>query len=276
MDKTVVIVRCPRCGSMDAESVEAIHIEFDRMKCAACGHEQVCDYNQIKDEWNESVPDGEIPREQWHLLPSERFYALWAALGAQGYGRDTLLRLRAAYDEKHRAYHTARHIGACLRLLDDAEILAAAAHPAEVEAALWFHDAVYDTHARDNEERSAQMAEETLSAAGVASDVVARIAAHVRATKAHEPDSADGQLVIDIDLSILGEAPEVFSRFEDEIRREYGWVEEAAYLAGRAAVLRGFAARPFIYGTPLFRARYEANARANLAASLVRLELRRP
>jgi predicted metal-dependent HD superfamily phosphohydrolase len=111
-----------------------------------------------------------------------------------------------------------------------------------------------------------------LGAAGVAADVIARIGAHVRATKAHVPDSADGQLVIDVDLSILGEAPEVFARFEDEVRREYGWVEEAAYVAGRSAVLRGFAARPAIYGTALFRDRYEARARANIAASLARLE----
>ena len=274
MVSEVVVVRCPRCGSMDAESVEPIGIEFDRMKCAACGHDQICDDYQIKDEWNERVPAEALPREQGYLLPSVRFLELWWALGARGYGVDALLRLRAAYDEPHRAYHTAAHVGACLRLLDDAEVKAGAVHLSEVEAALWFHDAVYDTRARDNEERSAQMAEETLGAAGVAADVVARIAAHVRATKAHEPDSADGQLVIDVDLSILGEAPEVFARFEEEIRREYAWVEEPAYVAGRAAVLRGFAERPFIYGTPLFRARYEARARANLAASLEKLGAR--
>jgi len=206
-----------------------------------------------------------------HELPSVRFSELWTALGARGHGRDTLLRLRAAYEEPHRAYHTARHIGACLRLLDDAEVRAAAEHVLEVEAAIWFHDAVYDTHASDNEDRSARMMEEALGGAGVAAEVIARIAAHVRATKAHEPDSADGQLVIDVDLSILGESPEVFARFEEEVRREYAWVEETAYVAGRTAVLRGFAARPFIYGTPLFRDRYEARARANIARSLERL-----
>ncbi len=277
MGDQVVIVRCPRCGSMDAESVEPIHIEFDRMKCASCGYDEVCDFYQIKDEWNESVEADAVPRVQWHLLPSVRFDRLWNALGASGHGRQTLLRLRAAYDEPHRAYHTARHIGASLRLLDEEAVTATAEHVAEVEAALWFHDAVYDTHARDNEERSAEMVREVLGAAGVADEVVARIAAHVRATKTHEPESADGQLVIDIDLSILGEAPEVFARFEEEIRREYGWVEEAAYVAGRAAVLRRFAERPFLYGTSLIRDRYEATARANLAASLEKLEkLRRP
>jgi predicted metal-dependent HD superfamily phosphohydrolase len=257
---------------MDAESVEAIHVEFERMKCAACGHEQICDQYQLKDTWNESVDVDAVPHEQWHVLPSERFADLWSALGAEGNSRRSLLRLRAAYDEPHRAYHTARHIGACLRLFDDPAVTALATHGPEVEAALWFHDAVYDTHVRDNEERSAELARELLVREGrMAEEVVARVAAHVVATKSHVADSADGQLVIDIDLSILGEAPEVFARFEAEIRREYAWVDDAAYVAGRAAVLRGFAEREAIFGTPLLRERFEARARANVAASLERL-----
>ena len=207
-----------------------------------------------------------------HLLPSARFYELWAALGAQGHGRDVFLELRARHDEPHRAYHTARHIGACLRLLDDPEVSALAERVAEVEAAIWFHDAIYDTHARDNEERSARMLEERLGGAGVAIEAVGRSAAYVRATKDHITDSPDGQLVIDIDLSILGAVPEVFTRFEEEIRRDYAWVDDAAYVAGRAAVLRHFSDRPFIYGTRLFRDRYEAIARENIEASLRRLE----
>lgn len=202
------------------------------------------------------------------MLPSLRFNALWSALGARGPGGDVFSSLCAAYDEPHRAYHTARHIGACLRLLDDPEIAALAVHLPEVEAAIWFHDAIYDTHAGDNEERSAQLLEASLTGAGVAAEVVARSAAHVRATKDHATDSADGHLLVDIDLSILGESPELFARFEEEIRREYAWVDAAVYVAGRAAVLRRFVDRPFIYGTTLFRARYETKARANVAASL--------
>jgi predicted metal-dependent HD superfamily phosphohydrolase len=268
MNDLVCVVRCPRCGSMDAESVEPIQIEFDRMKCAACGHEEICDFEQIKGDWNERVPADAVPRVAWHLLPSVRFYDLWSALGARGHGSELVARLRAAYDEPHRAYHTARHIAACLRLLDDPAVAALAARPSEVEAAIWFHDAVYDTHAGDNEERSAAMVEANLTGAGVAADVVARIAAYVRATKDHSADSADGRLLLDIDLSILGESPEMFARFEAEVRREYAWVDEASYARGRAAVLRRFSERRHLYGTPLFRERYEANARANIAASL--------
>jgi hypothetical protein len=67
---------------MDAESVEAILVELDRMKCSACGHEQICDQYQIKDEWNERVPGEGLWQAVLHVLPSVRFFELWSALGA--------------------------------------------------------------------------------------------------------------------------------------------------------------------------------------------------
>ncbi len=204
-------------------------------------------------------------------LSRVRFRDLWRALAGSGDGHEVFERLRASYDEPHRAYHTARHIGACLGLLGDPAVAALATRLHEIEAAIWFHDAIYDTRASDNEERSARMAEESLGVAGVPSDVVARIAAYIRATKDHVVDSADGQLVIDVDLSILGESSDMFASFEEEIRREYSWVDAAAYAAGRAFVLRRFAERPFIYGTALFRERYESKARENIARSIAAL-----
>ncbi len=205
------------------------------------------------------------------LLSPRRFDELWCALGAHGGSGPTFERLEAAYAEAHRAYHDARHIAACLSLLDEPPVRALATHPLEVEAALWFHDAIYDTHAADNEEQSAVLAEDALGAAGVAAAVRERIGAHVRATKHHVATSPDGQLVIDIDLSILGQPPEVYARFEDEIRREYAWVPPELYVTGRIEVLRRLSEPAFIYGTDLFRARLEAQARANIGFAIERL-----
>lgn len=202
------------------------------------------------------------------MLSPSRFQRLWTELGARGDSGPVFERLAAAYDEPHRAYHGARHIEACLSLLDDPAVAALADRRAEVEAALWFHDAVYDTHASDNEEQSARMVETALSDAGVGPEVVARIAVYVRATKDHVTSTRDGVLVVDVDLSILGESEEIFARFEDEIRREYGWVEASLYVKGRSAVLQRFVERPSIHRNELFRERYEAKARANIAASL--------
>jgi len=59
------------------------------------------------------------------------------------------------YSEAHRAYHTLQHIAECFDQFDhvrDAE------SPGTVGLALWFHDAVYDTRAHDNEAESARYA----------------------------------------------------------------------------------------------------------------------
>jgi predicted metal-dependent HD superfamily phosphohydrolase len=271
MVETVVLVRCPRCGSMDAESVEPLHIEFDRMRCHSCGHEQICDHYQIKLGWNETVSKDRVPHVVWHLLPDERFFDLWRALGARSHGRPAFERLRDAYGEPHRAYHTARHIGACLRLFDQPDVKRLATRVAEVEAALWFHDAIYDTHARTNEEESAALATELLLSDGVAPEVAERVAAHVLATRGHVADTGDTQLVLDIDLAILGAKTSEYARFEQEIRAEYAWVDEEAYRAGRSAVLRSFLERDRIYGAAVLRERLEARARSNLATALSQL-----
>lgn len=46
-----VVVRCPRCRSINACSVEGL-LEFDRMRCADCGFEELVDEHQLKLEWN--------------------------------------------------------------------------------------------------------------------------------------------------------------------------------------------------------------------------------
>jgi len=205
------------------------------------------------------------------LLPRARFEATWRGLGATGPCGEVLHALRAAHDEPHRAYHGARHVAACLHHLDRPEVRALATRIHEVDAAIWFHDAVYDTRASDNEARSAAMAEEALGRGGVDPAVVARIARLVLATRDHASYDADSALVIDVDLSILGEAPEIYARFEEEIRQEYAWVDAPLYVAGRAAVLRRFLDRPAIYATSYFRERLDARARDNLRAALVAL-----
>ena len=63
--------------------------------------------------------------------------------------QETYDELVAAYSEKHRHYHTARHISQCLKEFSEAKNLAQ--KPDEVELALWFHDAVYDVFAKNSD-----------------------------------------------------------------------------------------------------------------------------
>jgi predicted metal-dependent HD superfamily phosphohydrolase len=203
-------------------------------------------------------------------LDQQRWLELWSRMGAQGSGAPIFARLTAAYAEPGRAYHTAEHIRDCLAELDLSRDLAQ--YPDEIEAALWFHDAVYRPGASDNEDQSAELARTALSVGAVPREVADRTAALVLATRhAGVPSSPDEQLIRDIDLSILGRGPGIFDAFERRIRREYAWVPEPMYRRERSAVLSGFLRRRSIYQTDQFRLRYEASARANLKRTVAEL-----
>jgi predicted metal-dependent HD superfamily phosphohydrolase len=199
-----------------------------------------------------------------------RFEGLWRRLGAAGEGAAVFTALAAAYREPARVYHTTEHLADCLARLD--EFRNPEAERDMVEAAIWFHDAVYDPRSSDNESPSAEWAARALGDAGVAGNLVERIWFLVLLTR-HLGPTADpaGRLLCDIDLSILGREPAEFERFERAIRAEYSWVPEAEYRAGRARILRGFLEREPLYQTVPFRLRYEDAARRNLAGALARL-----
>lgn len=177
--------------------------------------------------------------------------------------------VRRAWRGMSRHYHTLSHLEACLRELDAARELAV--RPAEVELALWFHDAVYRSWRRDNEAQSATLAARLLRAAPI--ETVERIRQSILATVHRDEEFAgDTALVVDIDLSILGTEPEIYAQFERAIRREYWWVPRSRYVAGRGKVLAGFLERATIYQHDTFYKRYEAQARVNIAAALKQLD----
>jgi predicted metal-dependent HD superfamily phosphohydrolase len=196
-----------------------------------------------------------------------RWHDAWAALGAAP-DPGLFSALLSAYREPHRRYHTLRHLDEFFTQLQ--LIGSLAEHPAEVELALWFHDAVYDTRRHDNEERSAQWAAQAI--APVSSEAAKRVHGLVLATRhAAEPRGIDTAIVLDIDLSILGASEARFDEYEAEVREEYAWVAEPAYRGERRRILAGFVARASIFNTRAFVERYEAQARANLARALARL-----
>lgn len=204
------------------------------------------------------------------LFNATRFQTVWQRLGSEEDGVELFTQLLEAYRQSHRAYHTVAHIEACLHQLDVAQTQAE--QPAEVEVALWFHDAVYALKAADNEAQSALWATKALHQSGVSAVVNDRIATMILATT-HDrpPETHDCALMLDLDLSILGQPPEVFAIYEQQIRTEYRWVPEEQYRAGRVAVLEGFLARSTIYHTPFFQVRLEAQARWNLERSILTL-----
>lgn len=188
----------------------------------------------------------------------------WATLGMTA-PKGLFKRLLDCYMEPHRHYHTLQHLQECAGLLGPQ--LHQALRPAEVELALWFHDAIYDPRAKDNEARSADMARRELLDHGIDADKADRVHALVLAT-AHgcEPRELDARLLVEIDLAILGAAPARFAEYQQQVRAEYAWVPEVLYLAKRQEILQGFLEREPLF-TFLGRD-IERRARVNLAQAV--------
>ena len=180
-------------------------------------------------------------------------------------------RLVSAHSESHRHYHTLEHLSEMFKVA--AKLVDGAADPAAIQLAIWFHDAVYDPRSTDNEHRSAVLAAGLLHPLGVPEPTLEHIAAMIRAT-AHNslaPSDADTDVLLDADLAILGAEERRYSRYAADIRREYDWVDDAAYRAGRTKVLEGFLSRPRIYRTERMFSAAETSARRNLRREIEQL-----
>jgi predicted metal-dependent HD superfamily phosphohydrolase len=185
------------------------------------------------------------------------------ATGGQARRQEVFEKLCTRYSEPTRKYHSMQHLRECITHFEDSSTLAR--QPAEVEMALWFHDAIYELGARDNEAASARWAEAELLQAGVAREAIDRVLAMIMATlHSATPSDADERLLVDIDLSILGANEARFQEYENQIREEYAFVPEPLFRQKRGEILRSFLERPRIYNTPFYFEKLERIARSNL------------
>lgn len=179
--------------------------------------------------------------------------------------------LLEAYSDPSRTYHNLEHLEACLDWLQKSGGLTA-----ETAVALFYHDCVYDPRRSDNEERSADSMTRDLRAAAVPESKILTIRRLILATRHRElPTLQDEQLVVDVDLSILGAGPVDYQRYVDAIRQEYGWVDDASFAEGRSAFLNKLLARAHIFSTGHFRLTLESQAQINIRSELDRLECQR-
>ena len=169
--------------------------------------------------------------------------------------RDELL---AAWDRP--GYHDQLHLTEVLDRIDQLAAAGAEVDGTTVGLAAWFHDAVYDGGA-DDEERSAQWAERVLPPT-----YAAEVARLVRMTAHHRPadDDTGGCVLSDADLAILAAPRERYDTYAAGVRADFAHVADGDFRTGRAAVLSDLAAKPHLFHTPQARELWEGDARANL------------
>lgn len=137
------------------------------------------------------------------------------------------------YGEKHRHFHTFKHILDIVSRIRSMKIRASERDLLLMIAL--FHDIVYDPRRGDNEERSAEMFMKN-------ADCEPRFATLVHDaiidTKAHQGRSAISRLFCSLDMSVVSSDYDGLLEWERGIHGEYGFVGNDAYKAGRLAFLK--------------------------------------
>jgi predicted metal-dependent HD superfamily phosphohydrolase len=204
----------------------------------------------------------------------ERWYGLWERIGARGDPSIPLADLIDRYNEPWRVHHTLAHPEAMFAEFDECRRSEEFCFmdPDAVEMAIFYHDAVYDTRATDNEEKSAELFLTVAEWSNLAESFICEVSRIILASKHTElPRGVNCRVLCDIDLAILGQPEEVFDEYDCRIREEYNWVPEEQFRTGRLEIMEGFLGRPFVYSTQFFRGKYGRQARMNLLRSMERL-----
>lgn len=198
-------------------------------------------------------------------LPQGRA-AQWSTIG------DGLL---DRWSQPHRSYHALHHLAAVLRgvgVVERSGELPAALR-APVLLAGWYHDAVYAGSAGQDEEESAQLAQQELEGL-LPAEVVQEVARLIRLTAKHLPenDDAAGAALVDADLEVLGRGQQAYLRYVKQVRDDYSHVSDADFARGRAQVLHRLLGAARLFHTQTGYVRWEAVARHNLEGELASLE----
>lgn len=196
----------------------------------------------MKSEINQKLKELNIPEEQSEII---------------------FERIIECYSESHRDYHNLRHIREmleCLKSYQEAII-----DYSLVYISCLYHDIVYDTHATDNEEKSAEYLERDFTAF-LPKDKIEKCKNLILGTKKHQflQDDFDNKIFLDSDLLILGRERNRYIEYMDSIRKEYEWVEKNFYKQERTKVLQKFLQRDRIYFTKEIFDKYEKQARENI------------
>jgi len=159
-----------------------------------------------------------------------------------------------------------------------------------IACAVAYHDCVYDSRSRDNEELSAEIWMRASSGSLLRAANRLWVAETILATRdqlGYYFESAEGAVkrdlrpsaallerariwVLDLDLTPLGASAEDFDRDTASLRLEAAHLSDAEWEIGRLFFLQRFAEAPQIFRSPTLAAIFEAPARSNIARHLRR------
>jgi predicted metal-dependent HD superfamily phosphohydrolase len=170
--------------------------------------------------------------------------------------------LMARHIDNGLAYHNLDHISDLLNQYKKFKHLADT-HFA-VQSAIWFHDAIHVSGDKDNELKSAELAEKTLLDNGLSKGFSKHVYEMIiDAVYGKNPTDKDTMLLRDIDFSILIQDKEKYDKYSKNIAAEYGFMKDDAFANGRKSFLEKILNND-IFLTKEFKELYEDKARENI------------
>lgn len=219
-----------------------------------------------------------MPTSNTDILDYKHFLHTLRALGAKMYHAPALhVALLKAWDEPHRIFHNREHLRGCLFHLEQERWggLIDTVDRGILALALWFHDAVYDVKAPDNEEKSAAWAMQSLALLDLSAEHLEKVRHLILSTKLSytRTECKLEAWMHDLDLHVFGIPLERFAQSTQDIRREFAWVDDLNYRRASDLVLRRLINHPLgVYRTEAGRLDYEDIARTNIDIYLLSLK----
>lgn len=201
---------------------------------------------QLKEQWTECLTSLNVEQ---HLV--DRYWQM----------------IEQKYGQQSRKYHNLQHLK---NMFDELEKVKMRMEDlAIIQLSIWFHDIIYQAVRKDNERKSAELAEKALTEFGLLPSRIQRCFEQIMLTKKHQltttvEEKKDEKWLIDFDLEILSRDWSAYQMYSQQIREEYWMYPNLLYNKGRKTALQQFLQRPFIYQTDHYRRHNEAQARANI------------
>jgi predicted metal-dependent HD superfamily phosphohydrolase len=132
---------------------------------------------------------------------------------------------------------------------------------------IYYHDIIYNTTKSDNEFKSAMLFQKRIERTSFKQ--IEKCVKQIELTKEHKLSiDSDANILLDLDLSILGKSKKEYLEYSESIRGEYKMYSDYEYRNGRKKVLIKLLNIPTIYKTDYFKKKYEVIARNNLNLEL--------
>lgn len=198
-----------------------------------------------------------------------RFILLWQRNAYHYYdevARSVFAGLMDMYTEKWRAYHNIEHIKACLNYFDDCKSHADFADA--IEFAIWFHDCIYQLGESDNEAHSRDwfIRQSTGYIVPAVTRHVDRLIMDTRHLSV--PDSDDGKLIADIDLTSFGLPWDEYLSDSHAVQAELSLINNGCEVTSKILFLENLVDDGQIYYSDYYLTHFEQKAQDNVQRHL--------